>query len=225
MYTHVHTYMYTHVHTCAHILHTHASTHMYTCILTHVHACTHTHTHTHTHAQTCTFLYTHMYTSMYMLMSTHTHTLHSYLRALIETHTHMCTHTHVHMYSQDLPHTHARTTCTCDYTFTTHQTHITDTVCIRLFTYAQHSIRLYYCSVAPLSKTLHKVQVSHISGVEMYNFMLVNSFCGQSQLLRYTCCAKKKCCALQENVGSEQLTLYDQETTDQYVVDYKVLTV
>ena len=35
----------------------------------------------------------------------------------------------------------------------------------------------------------------------------------------------KKCCALQENVVSKQLTLYDQETTDQYVVDYKVLTV
>ena len=40
-----------------------------------------------------------------------------------------------------------------------------------------------------------------------------------------TCCAKKKCCALQENVVSKQLTLYDQETTDQYVVDCKVLTV
>ena len=32
----------------------------------------------------------------------------------------------------------------------------------------------------------------------------------------------KKCCALQENVVSKQLTLYDQETIDQYVVDYKV---
>ena len=39
-------------------------------------------------------------------------------------------------------------------------------------------------------------------------------------------CKKKKCCALQENVVSKQLTLYDQETTDQYVVDYtKFLTV
>ena len=28
---------------------------------------------------------------------------------------------------------------------------------------------------------------------------------------------------LQENVVSKQLTLYDQEITDQYVVDYKVL--
>ena len=36
---------------------------------------------------------------------------------------------------------------------------------------------------------------------------------------------KKKCCALQENVVFKQLTLYDQETSDQYVVDYKVLTV
>ena len=32
-------------------------------------------------------------------------------------------------------------------------------------------------------------------------------------------------CALQENLVSKQLTLYDQETTDQYVVDYKVLNV
>ena len=38
-------------------------------------------------------------------------------------------------------------------------------------------------------------------------------------------CKKKKCCALQENVVSKQPTLYDQETTDQYVVDCKVLTV
>ena len=38
-------------------------------------------------------------------------------------------------------------------------------------------------------------------------------------------CKKKKCCALQENVVCKQLTLYDQETTDQYVVDCKVLTV
>ena len=28
-----------------------------------------------------------------------------------------------------------------------------------------------------------------------------------------------------ENVVSKQLALHDQETTDQYVVDYKVLTV
>ncbi|KAL5509705.1 hypothetical protein EMCRGX_G005121 [Ephydatia muelleri] len=41
----------------------------------------------------------------------------------------------------------------------------------------------------------------------------------------YMLCKKKKCCTLQENVVSKQLTLYDQETTDQYVVDYKVLTV
>ena len=38
-------------------------------------------------------------------------------------------------------------------------------------------------------------------------------------------CKKKKCCALQENVVCKQLTLYDQETTDQYVVDCKMLTV
>ena len=30
---------------------------------------------------------------------------------------------------------------------------------------------------------------------------------------------------LQENIVSKQLALYDQETTDQYVVDCKVLTV
>ena len=35
---------------------------------------------------------------------------------------------------------------------------------------------------------------------------------------------QKKCCALQENVVSKQLMLYDQEITDQYVVDCKVLT-
>ena len=36
---------------------------------------------------------------------------------------------------------------------------------------------------------------------------------------------KKKCCSLQENVVSKQLTLYDQTTKDQYVVDYKLLNV
>ena len=33
------------------------------------------------------------------------------------------------------------------------------------------------------------------------------------------------CCALHENVVSKQITLYDQEISDQYVVGYKVLTV
>ena len=36
---------------------------------------------------------------------------------------------------------------------------------------------------------------------------------------------QNKHCALQENIVSKQLILYDQETTDQYAVDYKVLTV
>ena len=35
----------------------------------------------------------------------------------------------------------------------------------------------------------------------------------------------KKCCALLENIVNQLLILYDQERTDQYVVDCKVLTV
>ena len=54
--------------------------------------------------------------------------------------------------------------------------------------------------------------------------MYLDSFAGKANYYG-TCCAKKKCCALQENVVSKQLTLYDQETTDQYVVDCKVSTV
>ena len=46
----------------------------------------------------------------------------------------------------------------------------------------------------------------------------------QSQLLRYTCCAKKVL-LVAGNVVSKQLTLYDQTTKDQYVVDYKLLNV
>ena len=46
-------------------------------------------------------------------------------------------------------------------------------------------------------------------------------FRGQSQLLRYTLCVAR----CRKNVVSKQLTLYDQETTDQYVVDCEVLTV
>ena len=38
------------------------------------------------------------------------------------------------------------------------------------------------------------------------------SFAGKAN---YYSTHKKKCCALQENVVSKQLTLYDQETTDQ----------
>ena len=51
---------------------------------------------------------------------------------------------------------------------------------------------------------------------------MFNSFTGKAN---YHVVQKKKCCVLQENVVSKQLTLYDQETTDQYVVDCKVLTV
>ena len=43
----------------------------------------------------------------------------------------------------------------------------------------------------------------------------MNSFVGKTN-----CYSKMLCVAV-----SKQLTLYDQETTDQYVVDYEVLTV
>ena len=52
----------------------------------------------------------------------------------------------------------------------------------------------------------------------------LSSFAGKANYYS-THVVQKKCCALQENVVSKQLILYDQETTDQYVVDYKVLTV
>ena len=58
--------------------------------------------------------------------------------------------------------------------------------------------------------------------------MTLNTYltlCQAKPILRYNMLCKEMCCALQENVVSKQLTLYDQETTDQYVVDYKVLTV
>ena len=51
-----------------------------------------------------------------------------------------------------------------------------------------------------------------------------NSFAGKANYYSTHVVQKKKCCALQENVVSKQLTLYDEETTDQYVVDCKVLT-
>ena len=58
------------------------------------------------------------------------------------------------------------------------------------------------------------------------NAPFFNSFAGKANYYgTHVVPKKKKCCALQENVVSKQLTLYDQETTDQYVVDYKVLTV
>ena len=53
---------------------------------------------------------------------------------------------------------------------------------------------------------------------------LVNSFAGKVNYCG-THVVRNKLSALQENVVCKQLTLYDQETTDQCVVDYKVLTV
>ena len=52
----------------------------------------------------------------------------------------------------------------------------------------------------------------------------VHSFTGKANYYVTHVVQKKKCCVLQENVVSKQLTLYDQETTDQYVVVCKVLT-
>ena len=53
----------------------------------------------------------------------------------------------------------------------------------------------------------------------------VNSFMGKANYYGTHVVQNKKCCVLRENVISKQLTLYDQETTGQYAVDYKVLTV
>ena len=52
----------------------------------------------------------------------------------------------------------------------------------------------------------------------------LNSFAGKDNYYN-THVVQNKRCALQKNLVYKQLTLYDQETTDQYVVDYKVLTV
>ena len=52
----------------------------------------------------------------------------------------------------------------------------------------------------------------------------LNSFAGKPNYYG-THVVQNKYCVLQENIVSKQLALYDQETTDQYVVDCKVLTV
>ena len=54
---------------------------------------------------------------------------------------------------------------------------------------------------------------------------LINSFVGRANHCGTHVVQRKNCCALQENVVSKQLILYDPETTDQYVVDCKVLAV
>ena len=62
-----------------------------------------------------------------------------------------------------------------------------------------------------------------MGGGDVWGF---NSFTGKANYYStHVVQQKKKCCALQENVVSKRLTLYDQETTDQCVVDCKVLTV
>ena len=56
--------------------------------------------------------------------------------------------------------------------------------------------------------------------------LIINSFGGKANYYGTHVVQKKKSVVLcRENIDSKQLTLYDQETTDQYVVDYKVLTV
>ena len=47
----------------------------------------------------------------------------------------------------------------------------------------------------------------------------------QSPLTLLRATEANKCCALQENVVSKERALYDLETTDQYFVDCKVLTI
>ena len=54
--------------------------------------------------------------------------------------------------------------------------------------------------------------------------LIINSF-GAKPIITVYVVQKKSVVHCRENIDSKQLTLYDQETTDQYVVDYKVLTV
>ena len=70
------------------------------------------------------------------------------------------------------------------------------------------------------------MQFIHHLRVCVYTYMPtdLNAFAGKANYYG-THVVQNKHCALQENVVSKQLTLYDQETTDQYVVDYQVLTV
>ena len=70
------------------------------------------------------------------------------------------------------------------------------------------------------------MQYIHHRRVYAYTYMPtdLNCFAGKANYYG-THVVQNKRCELQENLVSKQLTLYDQETTDQYVVDYKVLTV
>ena len=58
----------------------------------------------------------------------------------------------------------------------------------------------------------------------MMSLSAFNSFAGKANYDGIHV-VQNKCCMLRENVVSKQLTPYDQETTDQYVADYKVLPV
>ena len=58
--------------------------------------------------------------------------------------------------------------------------------------------------------------------VYKYHTCDINSFMDKANYYGIHVVHHKKCCALQENVVNKQLILYDQETSDQYVVDYKV---
>ena len=53
---------------------------------------------------------------------------------------------------------------------------------------------------------------------------ILNSFVGKANYYG-THVVQNKVLCVAGNVVIKQLTLYDRETTDQYVVDYKVLTV
>ena len=70
-----------------------------------------------------------------------------------------------------------------------------------------------------------KIQYLVLVVIPQSDTLIINSFTWKANYYGTHDVQKKKCCALLENVVSKLLALYDQETTDQYVVDCKVLTV
>ena len=87
--------------------------------------------------------------------------------------------------------------------------------------------------------TLIKVQLSHL-GLTPTSISSGGSVSGSSSpgstldhyygrhavtINSFAATEANKCCALQENVVSKERALYDLETTDQYFVDCKVLTI
>ena len=86
-------------------------------------------------------------------------------------------------------------------------------------THRKYTVKVFLCGDCEFQSRMYGLS----GATGMYD--VLNSFAGKANYYGKHVVQNKSVACLQENIVSKQLALYDQETTDQYVVDCKVLTV